>query len=489
MTQEQERIVGCDLSPGQTLKIMAFAGTGKTTTLEAYTRQRPHTRFLYIAFNKSVQMEAARRFPANVTARTTHALAFRAKGAKHRDRLVPGFKANQVMAALGLTKYEDARFAMDTLNQYLVSSDPRVTAHHIPVTARAFYRKNKTALPDLVTLANSLGRLMCDGSHPDIGMLHDGYLKLYQLSNPVLDYDCILLDEAQDINPVTAALVFSQTRETSLRRLPASLILVGDNHQQIYSFRGARDSLNTFEAYKTEYLTRSFRFDNNVARVANMILSAFKGETRSLEGTPVPRKPAWDPDNYTIIARTNATLFDRAVSLVNKHRVGFIGGVAGYRLHRLKDVYYLYDRSSERILDPYIRGFKNFESLKTYARTVEDFEILSQCRLVEKYRSRLPGLVDRVLEKAADVKPGETGRDKIILLTTAHKAKGLEWPQVLLMDDFLPLVKEGVPIDPKGADPDEFNLIYVAMTRAMTHLRFDRASDIPAFIRYCMKRK
>ena len=489
MTQEQNRIVNCDLTPGQTLKIMAFAGTGKTTTLEAYTRQRPNTRFLYIAFNKSVQMEAAQRFPANVTARTTHALAFRAKGFKYKDRLVPGFKANQVMAALGLTKYEDARFAMDTLNQYLVSSDPKVTVHHIPVTARAFYRKNKTTMPDLVTLANTLGRLMCNGSHPDIGMLHDGYLKLYQLSNPVLDYDCILLDEAQDINPVTAALVFSQTRENTPQRIPASLILVGDNHQQIYSFRGARDSLKTFEAYKTEYLTRSFRFDNNVARVANMILKTFKRETRSLAGTPVPQKPAWNPDTYTIIARTNATLFDKAVSLVNKQPIGFIGGVAGYRLHRLKDVCYLYDRSEDRIRDPYIRGFKNFASLKSYAQTVEDFEILSQCRLVEKYKSRLPGLVDRVLDKATDVQSGEKDKPGTILLTTAHKAKGLEWPQVLLMDDFLPIIKEGVPIDPKGADLDEFNLIYVAMTRAMTHLRFDKACDIPAFIRYFIKKR
>ncbi len=52
MTQEQEKILNMDLQPGQTLKIMAFAGTGKTTTLEAYTRKRPNLRFLYIAFNK-----------------------------------------------------------------------------------------------------------------------------------------------------------------------------------------------------------------------------------------------------------------------------------------------------------------------------------------------------------------------------------------------------------------------------------------------------
>ncbi|MBU3953397.1 MAG: ATP-binding domain-containing protein, partial [Proteobacteria bacterium] len=75
-----------------------------------------------------------------------------------------------------------------------------------------------------------------------------------------------------------------------------------------------------------------------------------------------------------------------------------------------------------------------------------------------------------------------------ILLTTAHKSKGLEWANVLLMADFHPLMKEGKPMDPEGVDPDEFNLIYVAMTRAMVNLRFDRESDIPEFIRVRQKK-
>jgi ABC-type phosphonate transport system ATPase subunit len=31
LTQEQQEIVDCDLKPGEILKIVAFAGTGKTT--------------------------------------------------------------------------------------------------------------------------------------------------------------------------------------------------------------------------------------------------------------------------------------------------------------------------------------------------------------------------------------------------------------------------------------------------------------------------
>ncbi|MEE4362285.1 MAG: hypothetical protein V2J08_00005, partial [Desulfotignum sp.] len=98
-TSEQQQIIDTDPLPGMILKILAFAGTGKTTTLVSYAAKRPGLRFLYIAFNKSVQQEAARKFPPNVVARTAHSLAFRAKGILHKDRLVQRFRANQVMAA------------------------------------------------------------------------------------------------------------------------------------------------------------------------------------------------------------------------------------------------------------------------------------------------------------------------------------------------------------------------------------------------------
>lgn len=485
-TIEQQAIIDCDLAPGNILKVMAFAGTGKTTTLVSYTRKRPDMRFLYIAFNKSVQEEAARKFPPNVTARTTHALAFRTKGYPHKDRLVPGYRAGQVRKALDLDRVEDARFAMETLNRYLISADPKVAPRHVPPAARAFYRKKGLDLPDLVDLANRLGRLMCTAGDETIGMLHDGYLKLFQLSNPVLDYDCILLDEAQDINPVTAAFVLAQTRpgpDSGRRRQLPSLIIVGDGHQQIYSFRGATDTLKHLDATQTRYLTQSFRFDNNIARVANMVLTAFKKEERSIRGTPVnrDRKPPWDPKGHTVIARTNARLFDRAIRLTCS--VGFVGGVGGYRLDLLKEVFRLYDEDPARIRDPYIKGFSSFSDLKSYARTVEDLELLSVCAMVEKHGRAIPGHVDRIKSRAVDADRAD------VVLTTAHKAKGLEWNNVLILDDFTDLAKDGAVVDPAGVDPDEFNLIYVAMTRAMIHLRFHRDSSIPEFIRLVQKQK
>jgi len=58
---------------------------------------------------------------------------------------------------------------------------------------------------------------------------HGCYLKLWQLSDPRLLADYVLLDEAQDANPVAAAIAD--------RKLHAQRILVGDRCQAIYGWR------------------------------------------------------------------------------------------------------------------------------------------------------------------------------------------------------------------------------------------------------------
>ena len=97
LTAEQRDIVDFPLRHGEILKVVAFAGTGKTTVLEQFARARPSLRLLYVAFNKSVQQEAQQRFPTNVHCRTIHSLAWRSEGLRFRHKLVNQIRANQVM--------------------------------------------------------------------------------------------------------------------------------------------------------------------------------------------------------------------------------------------------------------------------------------------------------------------------------------------------------------------------------------------------------
>ena len=60
---------------------------------------------------------------------------------------------------------------------------------------------------------------------------------MYQLSKPRLDleYDVLMLDEAQDAAPVMADIILQQEG--------CAKILVGDPHQEIYSFMGAKNAM------------------------------------------------------------------------------------------------------------------------------------------------------------------------------------------------------------------------------------------------------
>ena len=108
-------------------------------------------------------------------------------------------------------------------------------------------------------------------------MTHDGYLKLWQLSKPSLgQYDALLVDEAQDMNPCMLDVV---------RRQIQPKIFVGDPHQQIYAFRGSVNVLDLLEASHTYALTQSFRFGEPIAFAAQSILGSWKGEANLLIGS------------------------------------------------------------------------------------------------------------------------------------------------------------------------------------------------------------
>jgi hypothetical protein len=89
LTDEQHAICQAarDLDAGSSLKIQAFAGTGKTTTLAAIAESLARRKFLYLVFNRAAADEAERKMPSNVMVRTAHALAFRRVGYVYRSRL------------------------------------------------------------------------------------------------------------------------------------------------------------------------------------------------------------------------------------------------------------------------------------------------------------------------------------------------------------------------------------------------------------------
>ena len=179
-----------------------------------------------------------------------------------------------------------------------------------------------------------------------------------------------------------------------------------------------------------------------------------------------------------VIARTNAAVFEEAVALYPQYWLGFVGGIQGYRFSLIVDTYYLYARKTSRIHDGYIKSFGSFSEMKYFAETVEDWELISRCKIVEKYRHQIPDLVARITEKAV-----EAFEEAEVVLTTAHKSKGLEFTQVKLTDDFMRLMQSDTQVVPlEKIVPDEVNLIYVAMTR--TKARVELPGSLATFHQY-----
>jgi hypothetical protein len=90
---------------------------------------------------------------------------------------------------------------------------------------------------------------------------------------------------------------------------------------------------------------------------------------------------------------------------------------------------------------------------------------------VKDYGHNLPGLVANVRAQNC------ASRDEAdVLVMTVHRAKGLEFDQVVLEDDFEELLDEHSQIRNMTGDEMEqkVNMLYVAMTRAITALEMNQ---------------
>lgn len=455
-TDEQQLVIEAD---GQTILVIALAGTGKTTTLVGYTVARPAEHFLYIAFNKAIQLEGAARFPKNVTCLTTHSLAYRAFGFNYKSKLGnPRFW--DVKDLLGANLANDwSNLVLQAVANFHSSADEKITKAHFPVAyvVPANLAEAKAREEALIRDAGRVWAAMQD-TESAMPMPHDGYLKLYQLSKPDLSrYGTLLFDEAQDSNPVTADIVMGQKGRK---------ILVGDHHQSIYQFRGAQNAMKNVKADQSFYLTKSFRFGEGVAWVANRILENWKGERHSLRGVgkypdtefELPRN-----EGYAAICRTNAKVFELASeALKNNKHVCFVGGPEGYKLESILDAYRLFLGDLDQIKDRYFKRFEKWDTFVEYASATEDPEAVMLSRIVGIYNHDIPGLIELIRRKG---KTFEKGIGADLILTTAHKSKGLEFENVLLTDDYVSFFDQDGDLR-RQMDESEVNLLYVAVTRA-----------------------
>ncbi|MEU7061749.1 UvrD-helicase domain-containing protein [Streptomyces sp. NPDC046197] len=455
---------------GDHLALQAGAGTGKTTTLTLLARATTR-RGRYLAYNRAIAQDARTRFPDTVQCKTAHALAYAAVGHRYTRRLnAPRRPAWQTGQALGLTKAVRigdreisqralSNAALRTVTRFCHTADEIITPHHVP-------RLRGLDDPDLhrelaTHIVPFARKAWVDLQHPDDGAVrfdHDHYLKIWALTRPRIDADFLLLDEAQDTNPVVEQIFLAQ-------RDHAQLVMVGDSAQAIYHWRGAKDVMTGFDGTQLT-LSQSFRFGPDLAQEANRWLRLADAPIR-LTGTPaVPTElgPVSRPD--AVLCRTNVGAMAQVMTLMAAgYRVALAGGGDSLQALALaaRDL-----KEGRRTHHPELILFPCWSDLQDYAaHDPAGRDLQPLVNLVDTHGT------DAILAAVARLAPEPHAQ---VTVSTAHKAKGREWPRVLIADDFTRPENDALDgrtdtaMPPHPVDDAEARLAYVAVTRTRQRL-------------------
>lgn len=468
-TPEQAAIIDAYRIGGH-LVVEALAGTGKTTTLRMLALTNTTRPGVYLAYNKSIVQEAQGRFPQAVQVGTAHSFAYRAVGHRYSHRL-PGrgrggqrMRAQQVATMLGV-KAKDAggsmlspamqvRLAEGMINQFCMSGDMAFCTRHLPPRAEhlgdpaaVFEAVRPTADKMWTDLRNENGRLYFTHSH---------YLKLWQLTNPKLHADYILFDEAQDANPCIASIVAQQDH--------AQRIYVGDRNQAIMGWNGAIDAMAKAQGERYA-LTKSFRFGPAIADAANEWLDLLGSPHRVVGHDPIGSRVGQLTDSPdAILCRTNGA----ALGMILMYQeqgvpVAMAPGDASAGKDIMSFAYAARDLQAGKGTDhPDLAAFTTWKELLEYVEEEEGGSDLG----------RLVNIINRVGPGAAisAIRNLVTKDRARVTVSTAHKAKGLEWDRVLVADDFAPPTEEDREAG-KTVDPADLMLAYVTVTRAKQELQ------------------
>jgi DNA helicase IV len=447
------------------LKISACAGGAKTTTLSMIA-QELECPSIYLAFNKVTADEAAQKFPMHVVCKTTHSLAYSKCGSEIQHKLSrPTHKYVNVAGTGGeIAKYykidsivddEDVviitaagigQLVKECVAKFEQSADKKLSTKHLPVSKIMADAINSGAKKLKSVVLTNAKKLWQDRINQNSNVLatHDTYLKMYQLSGPKLPYKLIYLDEAQDSTPCVLDIVLQQKEH-------CKIVLVGDARQSIYQWRGSVNAMKVVEGNEA-VLGQSFRYGQAVADVAMDVL---KGSMQ-IEGFDKLNSRIGDIEetqHYAKLFRTNSALLGEAVKAMNKGVKVNIEIDTKDFVKLLQSVEALYADDMKNVKHDRILPFASWWSLCEEAKEEPDLN-----RIVKLVKDGQSQRMIKTLENYRKPSVPDT------TFTTAHKAKGREWDQVVLADDF-PSHKDknGKWV---GLNEMEENLLYVAVTRA-----------------------
>ena len=485
----QQKTAADAIASNEPVTVEAVAGSGKTTTIVAGLGKVPGTRrVLACAFNVAIKKTLEQRVPGYVHCKTLNGI---------------GHSMWQRHLGRGLTLDADKPIkqlkAMATERQ-LPTSESFANILGLFRAARTAgmrpdgWHNGRSLVPDDRDTWEELAfQYDLDANEPDIERVRDLFCRSNKLAlqgtidfddqiyQPVLygaksyDYDQIVVDESQDLNPLQHALLSQFMR--------ATYQVVGDPRQSIYGFRGAVS--NSMDALAERFgltslpLTVCFRCGSSIVSEAQRYapeIEAFEqsglGEVESLQ--------KWDlasiPNGAAILSRYNAPLIKLAMAMIRaRRRPDFQGRDIGKGMRALV-------RKLDKGLTQRMETFGSNLSEWTdqqIGMALERGQDSKADAIRDKSDSLLalmeePGL-RTTTDLAAHIDQFFSRSVGGTVLSSIHRAKGLEWQHVMWLD---PTSSPGRYAYKAARDGNpeplrqETNLKYVATTRAMAKLSY-----------------
>lgn len=497
-TEEQTEIISAVAEGSRSLMISAYAGTAKSTTLEmaAPGVKQPA---LALAFNKKIADELQVRLPGNFKARTLnsigHAAWIRANSLTSIN--LDGRKLGKVVTAVAknqkiqLASYQWEEIRNGVKAAMLAGLSPKDIGKPLIKDTR----ENWLDLIDPTDTGDFdfLYEIAWESLQASIDLAKAGQMSFDdQVFCPTIlggaweKYPRVFVDEAQDLSVLNHRMLDL----CSIGPITA----VGDKRQSIYLFRGAdSSSMETMRCLRPIWndlgLTMTFRCPRVIVarqqghapgyRAApanidgNFISLEFRENgwrwqdlQRIMSGIIVDRQPV---RQLAILCRNNAPLVSMAFKLI-REGIGcvMLGRDIGRGLIQMTNKLVKDDSTSitrfTAIMDTWFDKecviAVTADKPDRIAKLTDQVECLRAT--IEGGRPKTVGDLRAILQRVFSRENGQ------VILSSIHRAKGLEWPLVVHLDPFRIPSKQALFEDANGNSApleQEYNLRYVAETR------------------------
>lgn len=482
-SEQQKAVFEWFRNPERTRAVVrARAGTGKTTTIIEGLSHAPEKRMLLCAFNKRIADELSRKISTDrAEAKTLHGVGFAYVRRNWENARVDGSRGKRL--ALEACGGQAAPDAMVALVARLAGLVKEMVPHAVRPSEVLDVAEDMDCLPDedweddgwtAERVAKCALRAM------DLAARKDGSVDFSDMLWLPLrhgwargKWDLVVVDECQDMNAAQIELALKSVTKSG------RVIVVGDDRQAIYGFRGADsgslDRLKSTMGAEELPLTVTYRCPKAVVDEARRLVPDYTSAATAPAGTvdtlPLEKMAAAVRPGDFVLSRKNAPLVRVCLSIL---RTGTRAKVEGRDVG--KGLVGLVKKLKPKSLPNFLERLEAWEAkevaraakLKKERAETKRAEVEDQAetlRVLSEGLSGVPELEARIEHLFAD---DAAGNSSLVVCSSVHRSKGLEAARVFVLK--ATLVRKNKDGKPVPQAPEEANIEYVAVTRAMSHL-------------------